>query len=129
LEAQTVAYLPPYEGMAPVGDPGPGPGPAVVALPAEIDMANAEGVGEQLRSAFTPGVTMVVADMTLTMFCDSYGMRALVLARRCAAARHAQLRLVVSHPSVLQVLKLAGLDRVLPVYSSLGAALTDGPLV
>ena len=89
LEAQTVADLPPYEGMAPVADPGSGPGPAVVALPAEIDMANADDVGEQLRSAFTPGVTMVVADLTLTVFCDSYGMRALVLARRCAAARHA----------------------------------------
>jgi anti-sigma B factor antagonist len=129
LEAQTVADLPPYEGMAPVGDPGSGPGPAVVALPAEIDMANADDVGEQLRSAFTPGVTMVVADLTLTVFCDSYGMRALVLARRCAAAHQAQLRLVVSHPSVLQVLTLAGLDRLLPVYPSLGAALTDGPLV
>jgi len=115
--------------MAPVADPGSGPGPAVVALPAEIDMANADDVGEQLRSAFTPGVTMVVADLTLTVFCDSYGMRALVLARRCAAAHQAQLRLVVSHPSVLQVLTLAGLDRLLPVYPSLGAALTDGPLV
>jgi anti-sigma B factor antagonist len=129
LEAQTVADLPPYRGMAPVADPDPVPGPAVVALPAEIDMANADDVGEQLRSAFTPGVTIVVADMTLTMFCDSYGMRALVLAHRCAAAHHAQLRLVVSHPSVLQVLKLTGLDRLLPVYPSLGAALTDGPLV
>ncbi len=129
MEAQTVACLPPYRGMAPVADPGPVPGAAVVALPAEIDMANADGVGEQLRSAFAPGVTMVVADMTLTVFCDSYGMRALVLARRCAADCHAQLRLVVSHPSVLQVLRLVGLDRLLPVYPSLGAALTDGPLV
>ncbi len=128
-EAQTVAYLPPYRGMAPVGDPDSVPGPTVVALPAEIDMANADDVGEKLRSAFTPGVTIVVADMTLTAFCDSYGMRALVLAHRCAAACHAQLRLVVSYASVLQVLKLAGLDRLLPVYPSLGAALTDGPLV
>ena len=124
-----MACLPPYRGMASVADPGPVPGAAVVALSAEIDMANADGVGGQLRSAFTPGVSMVVADMTLTVFCDSYGMRALVLARRCAADCHAQLRLVVSHPSVLQVLKLVGLDRLLPVYPSLGAALTDGPLV
>lgn len=129
MEVQTVACLPPYREMASVADPGPVPGAAVVALPAEIDMANADGVGGQLRSAFTPGVSMVVADMTLTVFCDSYGMRALVLARRCAADCHAQLRLVVSHPSVLQVLKLVGLDRLLPVYPSLGAALTDGPLV
>jgi anti-sigma B factor antagonist len=115
--------------MAPVADPDSVPWPTVVALPAEIDMANADDVGEQLRSAFTPGVTIVVADLTFTVFCDSYGMRSLVLAHRCAAAHHAQLRLVVSYASVLQVLKLAGLDRLLPVYPSLGAALTDGPLV
>jgi len=103
-------------------------GPVVVALPAEIDMANADGVGEQLRSAFTPGVPIVVADMTLTMFCDSYGMHALVLAHRCAAAHHAQLHLAVPDTRVRQVLKLTGLDRLLPVYPSLGAALTGGPL-
>ena len=115
--------------MAPVAGSGPLPGPVVVALPAEIDTANADRVGEQLCSAFTPGVSVVVADMTLTVFCDSYGMRSLALAHRCAAARHGQLRVVVSHASVLQVLKLTGLDRVLPVYPTLGAALTGGHLV
>jgi len=89
LEVQTVAYLPPSRGMAPVADPDPAPGPAVVALSAEVDMANADDVGEQLRSAFAPGVTIVVADMTWTVFRDSWGMRALVLAHRCAADCHA----------------------------------------
>ena len=31
-------------------------------------MANAEDVGDQLRSALTPGVTIVIADMTSTTF-------------------------------------------------------------
>jgi hypothetical protein len=48
--------------MALVADPERLPRPAVVALPAEIDMANAESVGERLRSAFIPGITVVVAD-------------------------------------------------------------------
>jgi hypothetical protein len=39
--------------------------PVVIPLPAEIDMANAED-GDQLRSALTPGVTIVIADMTST---------------------------------------------------------------
>jgi anti-sigma B factor antagonist len=112
-----------------VADPERLSRPVVVALPAEIDMANADSVAEQLRSAFTPGLTMVVADMTFTMFCDSYGMRSLVLAHRCAAAHHAQLRLAVPDTRVVQVLKLTGLDRLLPIYPSLGAALTGGPLV
>lgn len=104
-----------------------GPGRAVVVtLPPEIDMANADGVGEQLRSAFTPGVTIVIADLTPTVFCDSYGVRSLVLAYRCAAGHHAQLRLAVPDTKVRQVLELQGLDRLLLVYPSLGAALTAG---
>ena len=40
--------------------------PAVVPLPAEIDIANAEHVGERLRASCAPGVT---AEMGLTAFC------------------------------------------------------------
>ena len=50
----------------------------VVALPAEIDMANADQVGQQLGSAFAPGVRTVIADMTATTFCDSSGIGMLV---------------------------------------------------
>ena len=81
----------------PIHNRCPGRVVVVVVLPAEIDMANADGVGEQLRSAFTPGVTIVIADMTATVFCDSYGIRSLVLAYRRAADCHAQLRLAVTH--------------------------------
>jgi anti-sigma B factor antagonist len=102
-------------------------GPAVVALPAEIDMANAEGVGEQLRSAFAPGVTVVITDLTSTVFCDSYGLRHLVLAHNYAAAHRVQLRLAVPPGRVLGVLKLTGLDRLLSIYPSLAAALTGDP--
>ena len=37
----------------------------VVSLPAEIEIANVEHAGEQLRAAFAPGVT---AEMGLTVF-------------------------------------------------------------
>jgi hypothetical protein len=46
--------------------------PVVTPLPAEIDMANAEDGGDQLRSALTPGVTIVIADMTSTVAGDGY---------------------------------------------------------
>ena len=99
------------------------PAPVIVTLPAEIDAANAESVGERLRAAFTPGVTVVIADMTATVFCDSAGMRHLILADDCAAAHGAQLRLAVLPGHVLRVLKLMGLDRLLSIYPSLAAAL------
>jgi hypothetical protein len=40
--------------------------PVVVRLPAEIDMANAERIGERLCSTITLGAAVVIADMTST---------------------------------------------------------------
>lgn len=97
--------------------------PMVVTLPAEIDMTNADGVGADLRAAFAPGVTTVVADMTATTFCDSRGYRALVLAHKHAVASGAELRLVVPSAYVLRVMGVLGIDVALAIYPSLPEAL------
>jgi anti-sigma B factor antagonist len=97
--------------------------PVIVMLPAEIDIANAGKIGGALRSAFRPGVTVVIADMTSTVFCGSSGFRSLLLANDEALARHAELRLATQQAPVLRALKLLGLGRVLQVYPTLAAAL------
>jgi anti-sigma B factor antagonist len=94
---------------------------------AEIDTASAAGVGQRLCAAFASRVTMVIADLTSTVFCDSSGVSQLVLAYHCAAAHNAQLRLVVPHPNVLGVPTVVGLDRMLRVYPTLDAALSAAP--
>ena len=48
-------------------------GPTVVVLPEEIDVINARSVGEQLVAAIVPGVTVVVADLSMTTFCNCAG--------------------------------------------------------
>ena len=96
---------------------------AVVTLPAEIDMANADRVGADLRAAFASGVTTVVADLTATTLCDCRGIRALLLAHDHATASGAGLRLVVPSAGVLRVLAVLGLDRWLAIYPSLEKAL------
>jgi anti-sigma B factor antagonist len=101
--------------------------PVVVRLPDEIDMANAERVGEQLRSAFTRGAAVVIADLTPTVFCDSAGARQFLLAHNYADARDAQMRFVIPGRNVLRVLKLTGLDQLLSIYPSLDAAVSAGP--
>jgi anti-sigma B factor antagonist len=98
--------------------------PVVVALPAEIDIANAGRVGEELSSAIARGAGIVIADMTGTRFCDSSGISMLVQAHRQAAANGAELRLVVLATAVLRALKLVRMDFLLPIYPSLDAALT-----
>ncbi len=99
----------------------------VIPLPAEIDMANADRVGQQLGAAIAPGVKTAIADMTATRFCDSSGISMLVRARKRAAANQTQLRLVVASTAVLAALKLVQVDCLLPIYPSLSQALAAEP--
>jgi anti-sigma B factor antagonist len=103
-------------------------GPVVVVLPAEIDVANASQVRQQLYSALATGVAVVVADMTATTFCDSMGIRTLFMAHRQARAGNAELRLAIRSAGVLRVVGITCLDRVLRIYPSVVAALAARPM-
>ena len=61
--------------------------PVVVALPVEIDVTNCDQVHDQLIAALEPGVGIVVADLTSTVFCDSSGVHAIMRAHERATAR------------------------------------------
>jgi anti-anti-sigma factor len=97
--------------------------PAVVVLPEEIDITNAEPIGEQLRAVFTPGVPVVIADMSSTAFCDTACFRHLMIANDYAVASGAQLRLVIGPGAVWRALTTLGFDRLLAVYPNLESAL------
>ena len=98
----------------------------MVTLPHEIDLTNADSVGEQLAAACAPGAAMIIADMTATTFCDSTGIRMLVLACQRASGHGTELRLLVTRPGVWRAIKVMGADLALPVYQSLNEALA-GP--
>lgn len=98
---------------------------AIVTLPAEIDLANAELVRQDLLSVVTQGATRVIADMTATTFCDSAGIAALVRVIQQATARDSGLRLAASAPGVTRVLALTGVDKLIEVYPSVAAAMAD----
>ena len=100
--------------------------PPVVTLPAEIDMANAGAVGERLAAALAPGVRVVIADMTATTFCGSAGLNTLVRASKRATAHGCELRLLLPGPNVWRIMKIQGVDAVLPIFFSLEEALA-GP--
>jgi len=113
--------------MALVADPLNAPPPAVIALPAEIDMANAGQVGDELGSVLALGVRTVIVDMTATTFCDSSGISMLVRARKQAAGTRTQLRLVVPCAAVLRALTLVQMDALLPIYPTVREALAATP--
>jgi anti-sigma B factor antagonist len=95
----------------------------VVPLPAEIDVSNSGLVGAELGAACASGAGVIIADLTSTVFCDSSGIRYLLLAHDEAAAHGAQLRLAVQPDGlVLRLLTLMGLHRVLQVHVGLDEA-------
>jgi len=100
--------------------------PPVVTLPAEIDMANADALGEQFAAALAPGVRVVIADMTATTFCGSAGINTLIRANQRATAHGAELRLLLPCPNVVRIMRIQGVDAVLPIFFSLEEALA-GP--
>lgn len=95
----------------------------VVTVPSEIDVANAAQVLADLRSAIDSGNPVVVADMSMTAFCDCAGVSALRAAGGYAAQASAELRVVARSAPVLRMFVLTGLDVELAVYPSRSAAL------
>ena len=101
------------------------PAPVIVSLPGEIDVTNAGEVLALITAAAAPGVTVVVADLTATSWCDSAGLRHLLQAHQ-AADVGAQLRLAISPDGpISRVIQLTGIGRFVPVYPTLQLVIGD----
>jgi hypothetical protein len=99
--------------------------PPVVTLPAELDAAAAEQAAGQITAAFTPGVSVVIADLTATACCDRSAIRHLLKAHRRAAARGGRVRFAIRPGGPLhQLTGFAGTHPLLAVYPTLQHALT-----
>lgn len=101
--------------------------PEIVSLPAEIDIGNCEAAGEELLTAFRPGVLVVIADMSATTFCDCSGLRELMIANEQAACAGTELRVVVASRAVRRIVEITGAGKVLRLYPDMITALTGAP--
>jgi anti-sigma B factor antagonist len=101
--------------------------PEIAQLPEEIDLTNAPRIGRDLADTFRRGIRVVIADMSLTEFCDSSGLRHLVIADAAARRAGGELRLVVRAPLVLRAMQVVGVDQVLHIYGSLEDAMSGKP--
>jgi anti-sigma B factor antagonist len=102
-------------------------GVPVVAAPEEIDITSAPALRSALLEAAAHGHGTLVADMTLTQFCDSSGLHALLAAHKHAQAGGGELLLVIPAIAVLRVFAITGMDRVIPNFTSLDQALAQHP--
>jgi anti-sigma B factor antagonist len=102
--------------------------PEIVTFPADVDITNSDVVGSALLAAFRPGVPVVIADLSQTEFCDSTGIRWLLIASNQAVCTGSQLRVVVGESAVRRSLHVLGADQTLAVYPDMQAALSGRPV-
>jgi anti-anti-sigma regulatory factor len=96
-----------------------------VTLPAQLDAAAAEQAAGQITAAFTPGVSVVIADLASAARCDRSAIRNLLRAHRQATARGGQVRLAIRPGGPLrQITGFAGTHPLLAVYPTLQHAMT-----
>jgi anti-sigma B factor antagonist len=100
-------------------------GAAVITLPEEIDLTNADQVRDELLALLNRGPSVLIVDMAGTTFCDSAGINALVRAHKRATANDAEIRLVLASPGVRRVLAITGIDRLLTIYPTMTESLAD----
>jgi hypothetical protein len=96
-----------------------------VTLPAQLNAAAAEQAADQITAAFTPGVSVVIADLTAAACCDRAAIRNLLKAHREATARGGQVRFAIRPGGPLhRITDFAGTHPLLAVYPTLQHALT-----
>jgi anti-sigma B factor antagonist len=98
-------------------------GVPVVAAPEEIDITSAPELRAALLEAAVRGDGTLVADLTRTRFCDASVLQVLLAAHKRATAGGGQLLLASHGTGVLRILAITGIDRVIPSFASLRAAL------
>lgn len=106
-------------------DQEPCASPVIVRFPAQINAANAEQAAGQITASFTPGVDVVIADLTATTCRDGSAIRHLLKAHRKAAVRGRQVRFAIRPSEPMhRITDSADIHPLLAVYPTLQNAIT-----
>ena len=95
----------------------------VLRAPEELDLASADGLAEQAYAAITSHACLLLLDLTGLFFCDARGLSAFVRIANHADAAGCRYGLLAPRPPVTKLLRIGGLARRMPVYSSIDDAL------
>ncbi len=100
----------------------------VVALTGESDVYTYDQLRAALEAEVTRGVALLIVDLSGLEFMDSTGVQVLLDIRVMMNDRGGKLALAQPQNTVARVLNLVGADQLIPVYASVGEAVTGTPL-
>ena len=97
----------------------------VIALDGEVDLYYSPQARQQILQALEDGESVLV-DLSAVEYIDSSGVASLVEGYQLARSRGLGFGLVGVSPAAMQVLQLARLDTVFPIYGDIEEALAAG---
>ena len=100
----------------------------VVALTGESDVYTYDQLRGALETEATRGVALLIVDLSGLEFMDSTGVQVLLDIRVMMNDRGGKLALAQPQNTVARVLNLVGADQLIPVYASVGEAVSGTPL-
>lgn len=86
-----------------------------VALSGRIDVANAHTIDLPM-SVVGGSRSAVIVDLSAVDFMASLGLRTLVLAAKAIARRQGRMVLLSPNPDVEQVIRVTGVDELIPIF-------------
>ena len=102
-------------------------GRVVVEIAGEVDAYTGAPLRERLVGLDLAGYHHLVIDMTAVGFMDSSGLGILVGAAKRARVNGGEVTIVGAAERILSVLRITGLTRVFPVFSTVAESLSPQP--
>jgi anti-anti-sigma factor len=99
-----------------------GAGIEILGMPAELDLATADGLAARGYAAIARSARLLLLDLTGLSFCDASGLSAFVRIANHADAAGCRFGLIAPRPPVAKILRISGLDSRLPVFATLDEA-------
>jgi anti-anti-sigma factor len=98
------------------------PAVTIARLAGELDIATAAALRERLFSVFSPGVRLLIIDLSGVSFGDVSGLAVLVATQRRARRLGIAVRLAAPRPQVARLLRITGLDQCFTICATLDEA-------
>jgi anti-anti-sigma factor len=99
------------------------PACTIARLEGELDIATVPKLRERLFGVLSPGVRLLIIDLSGVSFCDVAGLAVLIGTQRRATVRGIAVRVAAPHPQVAKLLRVTGLDHRLTICATLADAL------
>ena len=100
------------------------PAVTIARLAAELDIATTPALRERLLGVFSPGVRLLIIDLSGVAFGDVSGLAVLVATQRRARRLGITVRLAAPRPQVARLLRITGLDQCFTICATLDEALS-----